>query len=30
MNGVGGFDFKCYYRDLAVHNAIKTEEYKIK
>lgn len=30
MNDIGGFDFKCYLRDLTVHNPIKTEEYKIK
>ena len=30
MNDVGGFDFKCYLRDLTVRSPIKTEEYKIK
>lgn len=30
MNDIRGFDFKCYRRDLTVHNSIKIEEYKIK
>lgn len=30
MNVTGGFDFKCYCRDLTVYNPIKMEEYKIK